>query len=83
MKLDFNVKLTTIPEVQDFVQIASSCPYSVIVSHGRFVVDGTSLLGLFSLDLSNPVKVTIENDSPTVDKGIFDRFAPYIVDEKI
>ena len=82
MKIDFNVQLTTIPDVQDFVNIASTSIYDVTVSHGRYIVDGKSLMGIFSLNLSNPIKVTVEADG-AIDKGFLDKFAPYIVDERV
>ena len=61
-KHEFYVKLTTVDDVKRFVEVAMLCPYEITASHKQFVVDGTSLLGLFSLDLSNPIKITLTCD---------------------
>ena len=42
-----------------FVSRARYCPYNIDVQSGRKIVDGKSLLGLFTLNLSIPVTVTV------------------------
>ena len=81
MKIDFNVKLSTVQDVKDFVGTTMNCPYSVLVSHGQFIVDGTSLLGLYSLDLSKPVKVTVEStgDEP-INQDWLNKFNPFVAE---
>lgn len=49
MKLE--IKLQTIQDVKDFVNIANQHNTDVTVQGGRYVVDGKSIMGLFSLDL--------------------------------
>lgn len=51
------VKLNTIDKVKNFVNITSRFDDAIDVSTGRFMVDGKSILGLFSLDLSKPLQV--------------------------
>ena len=40
----FKVQLVTIKDVEEFVQISSTCPKSteILVKRGRFVIDGKS-----------------------------------------
>lgn len=55
----FEVKLDTIKKVRDFVGFANSIPNLIDVTRGRFSVNGKSLLGMFSLDLEQNLKVTV------------------------
>ena len=56
---EFFVSLASIEDVRQFVNAATCCPCEVDVLSGRYVVDGKSIMGLFSLDLSQPVKVEV------------------------
>lgn len=49
-----------ISEVVRFVEQATKCYHEVLVKQGRAVVDGKSILGLYSLDLLCPVVVEID-----------------------
>lgn len=56
---EFQVSLSSIEEVRQFVNAASHSPCEVDVLSGRYVVDGKSIMGLFSLDLSRPATVRL------------------------
>lgn len=56
---EFQIALASIQEVRQFVNAASRSPCEVDVCAGRYVVDGKSIMGLFSLDLSRPVTVRL------------------------
>lgn len=68
------IKLVTPQDVKDFCFAASGLPrnVNVVVSHNEFRVDGRSILGMFGLNLSEPVTliITSEND---LDKGKIDK----------
>ena len=59
MKEVMEIKLPTANDVKEFVNIAMMCPYQLDVKHGRYTVDGKSIMGLFSLNLSEPLSVMI------------------------
>lgn len=59
MKEIMKIKLQTINDVKEFVNIAMQCPYHVDVQNGRFIVDGKSIMGLFSLNLSDNLIIKI------------------------
>lgn len=46
-----------------FVELARNVDGDINVAHDKYVVDGKSLLGLMSLDLSKPIKVTVISDN--------------------
>ncbi len=56
------IKLNTIENVRDFVDIVTRHDVDVDLSSGRYVVDGKSIMGLFSLDLLKPVTLTAHSD---------------------
>lgn len=57
-----NITLNSIEDVKAFVNIVSKYNYDIDLTSGRYVVDAKSIMGIFSLDLSNPIKVEIFSD---------------------
>ena len=57
-----NIKLSLAENVKSFVNIANRYPYDIDLRVGRHVVDGKSILGIFSIDLSRPITMTIYSD---------------------
>ncbi|NLC67869.1 MAG: HPr family phosphocarrier protein [Clostridiaceae bacterium] len=58
----FNIMLKSINDVKDFVNIVNKYEFDVDLSSGRYVVDAKSIMGIFSLDLSKPIKVEAHTD---------------------
>nr|DAG25584.1 MAG TPA: Catabolite control protein A [Caudoviricetes sp.] len=80
----FKVQLVTIKDVEEFVQISSTCPKSteILVKRGRFVIDGKSLMGLFSLNLSEPIDVEIKStENSTVISNLLNQFNKWRVED--
>ena len=71
-----NIKLNTINDVKDFVNITSKYDFDIDLSSGRFTVDAKSIIGILSLDLSKPIKVEIHS---CCDKGLLEEIKPYII----
>ncbi len=59
----FNLLLNSINDVKDFVNIVSKYDFDADLTSGRYVVDAKSIMGIFSLDLSKPIKVTVHDDN--------------------
>ena len=57
-----NIKLSLAENVKYFVNIANKYPYDIDLRVGRHVVDGKSILGIFSLDLSKPITLRAYTD---------------------
>lgn len=53
----FNLDLNSIAVAKEFAKLASRLSSNVYLTSGPYLVDGKSLLGIFSLDLSKPVTV--------------------------
>ena len=48
--------------VKEFVNITQEFPYEILLKSGKYVVDAISILGIFSLDLSQPIVVEAYSD---------------------
>lgn len=59
----FNLLLSSINDVKDFVNIVSKYDFDVDLTSGRYVIDAKSIMGIFSLDLSKPIKIEIHSDN--------------------
>ena len=68
---EFFVSLSSIEDVRQFVNAATCCPCEVDVLSGRYVIDAKSIMGLFSLDLSHPVKVEVHGSD--ADRSAFEQ----------
>lgn len=68
------IRLSTIADVRDFVNIVSATDIDVDLSSGRYIVDGKSIMGIFSLDLLSPIKLTAYSDDPADLFAQLDRF---------
>ena len=56
------IKLSSINDVKDFVNLAVACPCEVYLISGRYIVDGKSIMGVFSLDLSNSIRIEVQGE---------------------
>ncbi len=66
----FYVDLSKFESVKRFVELSSSKSCFVLLKSGRYTVDAKSVLGIFSLDLSRPVELEVEDG----DYAAFDAF---------
>lgn len=58
-----NIKLSTIEDVKAFVNAVTQYNGDADLSSGRYIVDAKSIMGIFSLDLANPIALTIHGDN--------------------
>jgi len=59
----FNIMLNSINDVKNFVNVVNRFDFDVDLTSGRYIVDAKSIMGIFSLDLSKPIKVEIHSDN--------------------
>ena len=57
------VKLPTPDTVQDFVERLGDLQGQFDLVHGRYILDARSLMGIFSLDLAQPLELRVHNDT--------------------
>lgn len=69
MDKKFYVLVNTIEKVKDFVKIASSFDDEIDVCSGRYVIRGDSIMGMFSLMLTDPLEIEIvSNDIEEIER---------------
>ena len=71
-----NIKLSLAENVKYFVNIANKYPYDLDLRVGRHVVDGKSILGIFSLDLSRPITLEVYSDHC---EDLMEELKPFII----
>ena len=62
------LKLNTIAEVKRLPEIVMMIDGDIFLKHNRNVIDATSLMGIFSLDLSQPVELYAIADDIEINK---------------
>lgn len=60
----YNILLKSINDVKDFVNIVNKYDFDVDLTSGRYIVDAKSIMGIFSLDLSKPIKMEVHAENP-------------------
>ncbi len=58
------ILLHSVDDVKRFVRIASQYPYDIDLLSGRYAVDAKSIMGILSLDLSEPIILKAECEDP-------------------
>lgn len=72
---EFTVILSSINDVKNFVNVVTKYDFEIDLTSGRYVVDAKSIMGIFSLDLTKPIKVEAHSEDCT---QLLDELAPYI-----
>ncbi len=71
------VSLNSIDKVKSFVKDISQFDYDFDLISGRYVIDAKSLLGIFSLDLSKPIDLSIHAADDEAD-AVIDALRAYL-----
>ena len=74
------IQLATIKDVQRFIHTVIAFDMDIDLSSGRYVVDAKSIMGIFSLDLMNPILLTSHSDSEEENAKLLAALKDYIVE---
>ena len=74
------IRLATIEDVKYFVSIATKFNCEIDVVSNRYVVDAKSIMGLFSLDLSQPLTLKINSSDEAVTNDIKECLNQFVAD---
>jgi hypothetical protein len=58
----YKVEIDTLADVREFVNKVVMIEYEVDLQQGRYTIDAKSIMGIFSLDLMNPITVIAHTD---------------------
>ena len=71
-----NILLSTIDSVKKFVSVVNSYDFEVDLVSGRYKINAKSIMGIFSLDLSQPITMEVHSDEA---EAFMKEIEPFIV----
>ena len=57
------IRLASVSDVREFVSLATTQPYPVLVADGDRFVNATSFMEMFTLDFSEPLRLSIAEEN--------------------
>ena len=57
---DFMIRLGSVWDVEEFVNLSTAQPYSIYLDDGAHRVNGKSFMEMFCLVLTQPLRVTVQ-----------------------
>ncbi len=73
-----NILLNTIEKVKSFVNVIAKFDFDFDLAQGRYVIDAKSIMGIFSLDLSNSISLVIHTEDAAEVEAVIERIKPYL-----
>jgi len=73
------ISLNSIDRVKAFVNTVTKFDTDFDLVSGRYVIDGKSIMGIFSLNLSKPIDLNIHCDESNAD-DILNALKPFIIE---
>ena len=73
----YKINLAAINDVKDFVNMVMKYDFDVDLVSGRYAIDAKSIMGIFSLDLSKPIKVEVYSDDADT---FIEEVKPFVID---
>ena len=76
------IRLSLAENVKTFVNIVNKYSFDLDLRAGRHVVDAKSILGIFSLDLSKPITLEINDEHPADQeqiKALLEDIKPFLL----
>ncbi len=64
MNKRLTINLNDFTKAREFINEASKFISDIDVIRDRYIIDGKSAIGIFTIDLSKPVDVVIHSDDP-------------------
>ena len=57
------IRLSTIQDIRNFIEIVTMTDVEVDLRSDRYLVNGKSIMGIYSLDLQSPIEMIIHSDN--------------------
>ena len=76
---DFMIRLGSVRDVEEFVNLSTAQPYSIYLDDGAHRVNGKSFMEMFCLVLTRPLRVTLECSDEQF-RGFFQKTSRYHMD---
>ena len=77
------IKLNTIEDVTKFTSLCTKYnECDIDVKQGRQIIDGKSILGIFSLNLLEPLYVFANSENDEYISNFYDKIQKWVIDDK-
>lgn len=70
------IRLDTIASVQEFNRICNNLDFDIDLCQSRYQIDAKSIMGIFSLNLENPLEMDANTDDEAM---IEEKFGDYLI----
>lgn len=70
------IRLATIEDIRNFVSAVLSFDFEIDLRSGRYLIDAKSIMGIFSLDLMNPIELIAHTEDT---ETLMAKIAPFVV----
>ena len=74
---EIEISLDSINNVKNFVSITTKFDAEIDLISGRYIIDAKSIMGIFSIYLSKPIRLRIHEGKENVD-DIIDALSEYV-----
>ena len=74
---EIEISLDSIDKVKNFVSITTKFDAEIDLASGRYIIDAKSIMGIFSIDLSKPIRLRIHEGRENAD-DIINALSEYI-----
>jgi phosphotransferase system HPr-like phosphotransfer protein len=71
---EINIKLTDMLSIREFVKEVVVLDYDVDLVQGRYIVDAKSIMGIFALDITSPIKVVANTNDASSFFAAIDKY---------
>ena len=75
------IRLDTIKNVQDFIAFTNTVEPDISIKSHRYIIDGKSIMGIFSLNLLEPITVTLHSSDAEIVQKFNEEMEKYILQE--
>ena len=81
MASEFKVLINTIDKAKKFAQTCEHYSCDIDLSHGRYMIDAKSIMGIFAFDLTKVLTVTIHTSDTEEQKRFNEEMRDFKVDD--
>lgn len=70
------IRLSSIEDIRNFVAAVLAFDFDIDLCSGRYIIDAKSIMGIFSLDLMNPIELVAHTEKVA---DLEEKIAPFLV----
>ena len=72
--MNMTILIDNATKIKEFNKLTLEFPCDIDVISGRYIIDAKSLMGLFSVDLSKPIEIKLDNKYEDLARLYFSKF---------